>query len=344
MIRTVAAVVLATGFMTSAFSTEGTAGRATLLAFSDLKGWAGDDHAAALKTFRNTCGQIDGTDWQTLCGLAGTDQQARAFFELFFRPVLIDDGDEALFTAYYEPELPAARTRSGNFQYPLYRVPPEMPRGQAWFTRRQLEDQGILRGRGLEIAWLNDPVDRFFLHVQGSGRLRLTDGTFMRVGFAAKNGHPYRSVGREMARRGALPANRVSAGNIKAWVRQNPDAGRRYLQHNPSYIFFREVEIDADLGPIGAMGQSITAMRTVAVDPDFVTLGAPVWIETTGQTPLRRLMVAQDTGSAIKGAQRADIFFGSGDEAGDRAGIIRDNGRVVVLLPVERALKITGGS
>jgi membrane-bound lytic murein transglycosylase A len=160
-------------------------------------------------------------------------------------------------------------------------------------------------------------VEAFFLQVQGSGRIKLTDGRAIRVGFGGRNGHPYRSVGRELVRQGVFEAHQVSAQRIKRWVRDNPQAGAALLRHNPSFIFFREVnEVPPDRGPLGAMNRSVTALRTVAVDPDFAPLGAPVWIETDGASPMRRLMVAQDTGSAIKGPQRADVFYGTGAAAG----------------------------
>jgi membrane-bound lytic murein transglycosylase A len=164
------------------------------------------------------------------------------------------------------------------------------------------------------------------------------------VGFGGKNGHPYRSVGNEMVRRGYLAAHQVSAQMIRRWVAENPILGASLLHHNPSYVFFREVtKVPPNLGPLGAMNRSITAGRSVAIDPEFIPLGAPVWLEKAGEEPLRRLMVAQDTGSAVKGAQRADVFFGTGDEAGEAAGRVRDTGRMVVLLPIDMALELAGG-
>jgi membrane-bound lytic murein transglycosylase A len=219
-----------------------------------------------------------------------------------------------------------------------------MPSVGAWYTRGELEEQDLLSGRGLELAYAADPVDVFFLQIQGSGRLRLTDGSLMRVGFAAKNGHDYSSVGQEMVRRGLYQPHQVSAQRIKAWVRANGEAGRQLLHHNKSFVFFREVsQVPAHLGPLGAMNRSITPRRTLAVDPTYTPLGAPVWIEKDGRDPMRRLMVAQDTGSAIKGAQRADIFYGTGDAAGQKAGRVRDPGRMIVLLPIEIALGYVAG-
>ncbi|MFP4404602.1 murein transglycosylase A [Rhodosalinus sp.] len=312
----------------------------SLLEFGDLDGWAADDHAAALDTFLETCTDLDAPDWSALCAFAQTErlEDPRRFFELFFRPVLIEDGRPALFTGYFEPELQGSRVPTPRFRVPVYRTPPELTRNAPWLTRQEISTSGVLDGRGLEIAWVDDPVDLFFLQVQGSGRIRLRDGSVIRVGYGGSNGHSYRSIGQELVRRGVYEPHQVSAQVIRNWVRRNPEAGRDLLFHNPSYVFFREVnEVPAERGPLGAMNRSVTPLRTLAVDPAHVPLGAPVWVEKDGAQPMRRLMIAQDTGSAIKGAQRADIFFGTGSEAGRRAGSLRDPGRMVVLLPIQRA-------
>lgn len=313
---------------------------AQLLDFSALDGWAEDDHREALLTFRETCTLLKDPEWLPICRLAAdagnSRAAARSFFELLFRPVLIGK-PPALFTGYYEPELPGSLTRTPRFTVPLYARPPELTDGVQYYSRGQI-DGGALRGRGLEIAWLADPVEAYFLQVQGSGRIRLPDGRVLRLGYAGRNGHGYRSIGQEMVRRGTHSFSEVSAQVIRAWVRANPGPGAELLATNPSYIFFRRLpDLPPEKGPIGAMGRSITAMRSIAVDPAHVPLGAPVWIEKAGRAPLNRLMVAQDTGGAIKGAQRADIFFGTGDAAGNAAGTIKDAGRMVVLLPIDRA-------
>jgi membrane-bound lytic murein transglycosylase A len=257
---------------------------------------------------------------------------------LFFRPVLIEDDTSALFTGYFEPELNGSRFPTARFKYPLYKMPPEARAQNPWLSRRELLSSGVMDNRGLEIAWVDDPVELFFLQIQGSGRIRLPDDQTLRVGYGGANGQPYRSIGVELVRRGLFDAHQVSADVIKTWVRRNPAAGEELLFHNPSYVFFREVShVAAEKGPLGAMNRSVTAQRTIAVDPAYVPLGAPVWVEKDGAVPMRRLMVAQDTGSAIKGAQRADIFFGTGDEAGREAGKLRDPGRMMVLLPIQRA-------
>ena len=314
---------------------------AQVLDFADLDGWSEDDHRPALLAFRETCSRVDGPEWQPLCRLAAdaghSAAAARAFFELMFRPVVVGT-PPALFTGYFEPELPGSPVRTPRFAYPIYARPPELQDGVQYLSREQIETGGALRGRGLEIAWLEDPVEVFFLHVQGSGRIRMPDGHVLRVGYAGRNGHANKSVGQEMIRRGTHTPDEVSAQKIKAHVRANPGAGMQLLNHNPSYIFFRKLrDLPADKGPIGAMGRPITTLRSVAIDPDYTPLGAPVWIEKDGRDPLRRLMVAQDTGGAIKGPQRADIFYGTGPAAGEAAGTVKDGGRMVLLLPIDRA-------
>ena len=321
--------------------------QAQVLDFEMLPGWAQDDHLAGLNAFRATCDLIERPDWAPLCRLArdvdDTAAAARQFFELLFKPTLIGT-PPALFTGYHEPVLDGSAVRTARFAWPIYRRPPDLRDGAAWYDRATIEG-GILRGRGLEIAWLDDPIEVFFLHIQGSGRIRMTDGSTIRVGYAGRNGHDYRSVGQELVRRGIVTLSDISAETIRLWVRANPQNGLALLNHNPCYIFFRKLpRLTEAQGPLGAMGRSITTLRSVAVDPDFVPLGAPVWVEKSGSAPMHRLMIAQDTGSAIKGAQRADIFFGTGREAGRAAGAIKDGGRMLQLLPIDRAFALAAES
>ncbi len=339
MIRALKALAL--GWLTMTVSPAQSQPTYTVLYFSQLNGWAADDHSAALRAFLNTCMDMKDPDWFSLCAVAQAEQRlhanATAFFELFFRPVLIEDGKDALFTGYFEPELSGSLVPSGRYRFPVYRLPPEARGNGIWLSRNDIETSGVMQGRGLEIAWVDDPVELFFLQIQGSGRIKLPDGRRIRVGYAGANGHTYRSVGAELVRRGTYEPHQVSAEVIKNWVRRNSEAGLDLLRHNPSFVFFREVShVPADRGPLGAMNRSVTDLRTIAVDPAYTPLGAPVWIEKDGATPMRRLMIAQDTGSAIKGAQRADIFFGTGDAAGRAAGQLRDAGRMIVLLPIQR--------
>ena len=251
----------------------------TVLDFDELRGWESDDQADALQVFKETCPDMRDPDWLSLCALATNQKNARTFFELFFRPVLIEDGEPALFTGYFEPELNGSRTRTDVYRYPLYAKPPDL-NGQLYYTRREIEEDGVLDGRGLEIAWVDDPVELFFLHIQGSGRIRFEDGGLMRVGYADKNGHDYRSVGQILVQRGVYSAHQVSAQVIRNWVNRNPEEGARLLRLNPSFVFFREVsQVPPERGPLGAMNRSITPLRSIAVDPKFVPLGASVWIE-----------------------------------------------------------------
>ncbi|MBT8409702.1 MAG: MltA domain-containing protein [Alphaproteobacteria bacterium] len=316
----------------------------SVLDWSDLQDWTSDNHAAALDVFLKTCTDLTDDEWVKICAVAHDAKDARAFFESLFLPVLIEDDREALFTGYYEPELRGSLTPTEAFRFPIYRKPPEVKAGTKWYSRGEIEKNEILAGRGLEIAWVDNPVDAFFLQIQGSGRISLVDGGKLRVGYGGRNGHKYRSVGQELIRRGIFAPHQVSARVIRNWVGRNPDEGQALLHHNPSFIFFREVsEVPAAEGPLGAMNRSVTALRSIAVDPSVVPLGAPVWIEKDGKSPLRRLMVAQDTGSAIKGAQRADIFYGTGPDAGLAAGSVRDPGRMIVLLPIKTAYQLASG-
>jgi membrane-bound lytic murein transglycosylase A len=334
--------------MGAALPSAGRDGRAAApirpLDFAELKGWNSEDHGAALSAFRETCDLLADSAWQEIRNAAASAKDARCFFETFFRPVLVGSGTEALFTGYYEPELAGARARSDGFPAPIYRAPPDLPADAPWHTRREIEERGLLSGCGLEIAWLKDRVEAFFLQVQGSGRIRFDDGQTIRVGYAARNGHEYRSIGTEMIRRGLLPQEQISAQSIKAWLRRNPGQADDLMRHNPSFVFFRDLpDLRPELGPLGAMGRPVTALRSIAVDPAHVPLGTPVWIETRGPEPLNRLMVAQDTGSAIRGPHRADIFFGTGEGAGQRAGRLRDHGRMVLLLPAAAVGTILSG-
>jgi membrane-bound lytic murein transglycosylase A len=300
--------------------------RQTELSFDDLEGWASDDLSGALSVFRVTAGDVPG--WERIAAMAAGATDARAYFEALFRPVLIEDGAAPVFTGYYEPELAGSRVRTGAFVHPVHALPDD-PHAHD----RAAIVAGALEGRGLEIAWLEDAAEAFFLQVQGSGRIVCPDAV-IRVNWAGGNGRSYRSIGKELIARGVFDAGSVTAEGIKDWIRAHPAEGAALMDLNPSWVFFRVIDLDPALGPIGCMGRPVSAMRSVAVDPSVVTLGAPVWIEAGG---LRRLMVAQDKGGAIKGAQRADVFFGTGAEAGRRAGEFHHPGRMVVLLPREAA-------
>ncbi len=335
--------------------------RAQPVHFAGLQGWAEDDHAAALNALAEVCAKVssrepaaalggpktDGApvagyagDWAQICGAwprnPGDRAAARAFFEHWFQPVRFEaaPNDEALFTGYYEPELRGSLTPVGNFQFPLYRRPDDLIDGVAYHARQTI-DAGALKGRGLELVFVDDPVDLFFLHIQGSGRVKLQDGRVMRFGYAGKNGHAYKSIGRVLADRGEMKLGETSADGIKAWARANPQKMWELFAQNPSYVFFTpKDDLSPHQGPVGSFGTPLPTMRAIAVDQSVYGLGLPIWIETDSPAgPLRRLMIALDTGGAIKGAQRADIFFGSGEEPGRLAGSTKDYGRMTALIP-----------
>jgi len=308
--------------------------------FDQLLGWQFDNHDEALEAFRKSCMDIRAGEWAPLCALAETHPPARAFFETFFTPVIVKPEARALFTGYFEPILNGSLYKVGPYQYPIYSKPDNLVAGDPDLTRAAI-DNGALVHKGLEIAYVDDPVEAYYLHIQGSGRIRLTNGNTIRVGYAGENGHVYRSAAGELVRQGEIDYADASIEGLKAWVKANPEKGMKALEFNQSYVFFERFEIqDENSGPKGALARPITALRSVAVDPKFVQLGAPVWIEKGGQNAFRRLMVAQDVGSAIKGPQRADIFFGTGDAAGTAAGNTKNSGRMVVLMPIAIANRL----
>ncbi len=313
-------------------------------------------------------GGIAGTvaDWQPICAAAlalppGTPAPARAFFETHFRPyaVTIGAATEGLFTGYYEAALRGSRAPGGAFTTPLLAKPDDLVmvdlgrfrddlagariagrvvggRLLPYATRAEI-DAGALAGRGLELVWVDDPVDAFFLQIQGSGRVALADGGDLRLGYAGHNGHPYFAIGRELIRRGALTRETVSMQSIRRWLADNPDAAAEVMQLNASFIFFRPLDTD---GPLGAQGVVLTPGRSLAVDRRHVPLGLPIWLDASapsvdggGDRPLRRLMVAQDTGGAIRGPIRGDVYWGGDAAAAEIAGRMKHPGRWYLLLP-----------
>jgi membrane-bound lytic murein transglycosylase A len=304
--------------------------------------------------------------WSTVCSAArGTpladDAAARAFFLAQFQPYLVaESGNSAArFTGYYEPEVAGSTTQTDAFQTPLLGLPPDLVSfdlggfepslagktvvgriaGDAvvpYYDRFQI-DNGALDGQQLAIAWVADPVDAFFLQVEGSGRIDLPNGDTMRVVYAGKNGRPYVPIGRVMVEQKLLPPDGVSEQSIRAWLEAHPDRARAIMERNPSYVFFKTApELPSDSGPPGALGVSLTPGRSIAVDRKYLPLGAPVWVDTTDPTThaaYQRLMVAQDLGAAIQGPLHVDIFFGTGATASIPAGAMNAGGKVYVLLP-----------
>ncbi|NOX74578.1 MAG: murein transglycosylase [Alphaproteobacteria bacterium] len=340
--RLAAAILGCAVFLTS--TSAALAGNASrIIRFDQLLGWENDNQDAALATFLKSCKDINGPEWKPLCKLAASHPNGKTFFETFFVPVVVRPENNALFTGYFEPDLNGSLYKVGKYQYPIYMKPKDLKPKDPNLTRAAI-DNGALEHKGLEIAYIDDPVEAYYLHIQGSGRIKLTNGNIIRVGYAGENGHVYRSAAREMVRNGQISQQIASIGGIRNWVRKNPEAGKKALQFNASYVFFRRIEVSTtDTGPQGALDRPITALRSIAVDPKFTQMGAPVWIEKGGANPMRRLMIAQDVGSAIKGPQRADIFFGSGDAAGTLAGKTNNGGRMVVLLPITIANRLVHG-
>lgn len=284
------------------------------------------------------------SDWQSLCTEAQSVSDATGFFRDRFDWVRVGNG-EAFATGYYEPEIHGSRTRQPGFEVPIYRKPDDLarcygPQGTGrgrvdhegycvlYYTRAEIED-GALQGRNLEIGWAADPIELFFLQIQGSGRLLLPDGQVMRIGYADQNGREYVAIGRLLRERGILPPGGASMDAIIAWMRAQPDGGRSLMRENLSYIFFKEL---TGPGPLGALNVPVSTRASVAADPKFVPLGAPVFL-TLDRREASGLWVAQDTGGAIKGANRFDTFWGAGENARITAGGMAAKGQALLLLP-----------
>jgi membrane-bound lytic murein transglycosylase A len=304
-------------------------------------------------------------EWKEACSAArsvaaGDGTAIRNYFEAWFVPNQIraaDGADTGLITGYYEAMLHGARKRGGAYQSPLYKVPddlltidlasvyPELKgkrlRGRLsgkkvvpYSTRAEIERADM---DGKELLWVDDPVEAFFLEVQGSGRVLLDNGETVRVNYADQNGHPYKAIGRWLIDQGELPAGGATMQSIKAWIVANPTRRQELFNANPSFVFFREERLaDPSVGPKGALGVALTPGRSVAIDPQMLPLGAPIFLSTTeaaSEVPLQRLVMGQDTGGAIRGAVRADFFFGFGTEASENAGRMKQRGQIWVLMP-----------
>jgi len=355
--------------------------------FDDLPGWREDALDGAMGALRASCRALRFQNvWREACAAADpigpeNAEALRHYLEANFVPHRVanpDGATQGLVTGYYEPLLRGSRERRGPYRFPLYAPPDDLLvidlaainpdlknmrlRGRLdgrrvvpYFSRAQIES-GVAPVAGKEIAWVDDAIEAFFLQIQGSGRIQLESGEFLRIGYADQNGHPYRSVGRYLIERDELKPNEASMDGIKAWARANPSRVDEMLNANPSYVFFREAPARAGehdpaiegsgsttdgpgvtaSGPVGALGVPLTPRRSIAVDPRHIPLGAPVFLSTTwpnSDASLARLMFAQDTGGAIRGPVRADFFWGFGAEAGALAGKMRQPGMMWVLLP-----------
>lgn len=332
--------------------------------WSDLPGWPEDDHAAVFAAFRASCATLAKRPlWEGSCTAAqraNTGSDLRAWFEAQFRPWALTQPDgsrEGLVTGYYEPLVLGSRERKTPYLTPVFGPPDDLivvDLGALYPELKHMRLRGRLEGRTLvpyynradwaaqeatraqkALLWIDDPLDFFFLQIQGSGQVQLDNGERVRIGYADQNGHPYRSIGKWLIERGELQATQASMQGIKAWAAANPQRLAELMNANPSLVFFRELPAHGS-GPPGALGVPLTPGRSIAVDPRHVPLGTPVWLATTQpgtETPLSRTMLAQDTGGAIRGVVRADFYWGSGTEAGSQAGRMKQTGRMWALLP-----------
>jgi membrane-bound lytic murein transglycosylase A len=354
------------------------------LAFSDLADWEADDHAAAFRAFLRSCRALEATSAELRPALAPQGDllavcqealktpdagkaEAKRFFETHFRPhAVVPHAGQGFLTGYYEPEFQGSRTPDATYRVPLLDRPQDLvtiPQGETlpgiekglqsarrtgsgyepYPDRAAIED-GALGDLARPIVYLREPGEAFIIHVQGSARIRLADGTVMRVAYAGRNGRPYTSIGRVLVQQGAMDLESMTLAKLMGWLKDHPEPAKALMRQNQSYIFFREAtELALEDGPIGGAGHPLVPGRSLAVDRSLWAYGLPVWLDgqlplTLEKTePLRRLMIAQDTGSAIVGPARGDFFFGSGEEAGRRAGLLRNPVRFVVLQPKPRS-------
>jgi membrane-bound lytic murein transglycosylase A len=330
--------------------------RWTPVSWSELPGWTGDRTREAWSALQRSCERPSADmqrTWQRVCADAlrtvpADDASARAWLEQRLAPYRVRPldpaaPDEGLATGYFEPLVEASRVVRGAMRYPVHAPPADLATRRPWYTRAQIENlpaaQAALRGR--EIAYLADPLDVLLLQVQGSGRLRMTEGDgrvqMVRVSYAGHNDQAYVSVGRWLVEQGELRPGEASWPAIRDWARRNPSRVPQMLAANPRLVFFREEALsDPTLGPRGSQGVALVPERSIAVDPASVPLGTPVWLDTTeplSAAPLRRLVLAQDTGSAISGAVRADYFWGWGERAEQQAGRMKQPLRMWALWP-----------
>lgn len=325
---------------------EPSASRLTPGRWRQVPGWGADDPIPAWGAFRSSCQALaNKAKWRSVCIKAKqvdplNPVAIRHFFEDNFRPYRAENPNgttSGTITGYYEPVLHGSLTRHGRYQTPIYTRPENVSRWRLKRPRARLLASGVLRGH--ELAWVDDPIEAAYLQIQGSGVIQLDNGKSLRVGFSDTNGQPFRSFARWLINHHQITYPQATLPGIRAWAQRHPEQVETALNANPRYVYFRVLgaqETDDTSGPIGALGVPLTAQRSIAVDPARIPLGAPVFLSTshptTGQ-PLRRLVMAQDTGSAIKGSVRADFFWGQGDDAGALAGSTKQRGQMWVLEP-----------
>lgn len=325
--------------------------------FQALPGYEKDSLQEAWPVIKKTCNQLlksdstkpmiskpDGQgiikDWHPFCHCVKnleqqTDKKIRQLLETYLKPYEVYSlsyESQGLFTGYYEPLLKGSKIKTSIYRYPLYKLPSSSI--NKYLTRQQIV-QGALAKKGLELVWVTNPIDSFFLEIQGSGRIQLENGQIMLVGFAGQNGHLYFPIGKVLLDRGEISRENLSLQTIKKWLKENPKEAQNIMNLNSSYVFFKEVKE----GPKGSFGVSLTAGRSLAIDPRFISLGIPLWLDVdhpdTKKERLQRLVLAQDTGGAIKGTIRGDVFWGFGHQAEAYAGQMKSQGRYFILLPRE---------
>ena len=353
-------LLAAAGLLSACAGTNGSAVdnkvRMAPISYNEIPGWTDDRQGEALAAFRRSCPRLsngpdsrivtDGgektvtaAEWKTICsaasGIKDNDPRAaRQFFEENFRPLVVQAPGK--FTGYFEPEMRGSRAPSRFFTVPVYRRPPDL--GDAPYLTRAEIEQGALKGKGLEIAWVQDPVALYEVQVQGSGRIHLTEGGVLSIGFDGSNNRPYTAIGTVLADMGVMRRDEASWPAIRDWLKRNPQDGREVMRKNERYIFFKDTRTAA---AAGSQGVQLTAQRSLAVDTAFTPFGTPIWIDTQrpvagkpGQLEIyRRLVIAQDSGAAIKGPARGDVFFGGGARAADWAGRMVGSGQAIVLVP-----------
>ena len=326
--------------------------------YSDLTSWNEDNHKEALQAFIHSCnkfsrkaqrrliggqiGNITAGDFRDVCEIAQVvktmnDEQAQNFFENWFRPFLVENrngSSRGLFTGYYEASLNGSKVKTERFKYPIYAKPKDLT-GEVYFSREEIEN-GALKNRGLEILYVDDKVDLFFMHIQGSGRVKMPNGSAIRIGYAGRNNLPFTAVSNHMADKGYLKRSNLNAATVRTWLKENPEKADEVMNVNTLYIFFKKIKGEY---VIGGQGVPLTAERSLAVDRNLIPYGLPIWVDTSlkkkdkSKEKYSRLFVAQDTGSAIKGAARGDVFFGHGDAAEQKAFYMASRGKYYILLP-----------
>lgn len=335
--------------------------------FASLSGWEEDDHKKALQSFIQSCnkfskmaqgrlvgkqiGEINAGDFRDTCDIANvvktmSAKQAKNFFENWFKPFLVESASgssKGVFTGYYEASLHGSKVKSEKYQYPIYAKPKDL-NGEPYFTRKEIEE-GALNKKDLELIYVDDKVELFFMHIQGSGRVKLPNGSEVRVAYAGRNNHTFNAIGNYMVENQMLERGNLNAATVKEWLKHNPEKADEVMNVNPAYTFFKIADGEY---VVGAQGVPLTAERSLAVDSDIIPYGFPLWVDTHSKKKdgskekYSHLFVSQDTGSAIKGAVRGDVFFGHGADAEEKAYYMASQGQYYILLPINIVDKLMG--